>query len=134
MDRDYYATLGISCSASKADIKEAYRKMAKKYHPDKQTGDEDKFKEISEAYKTLSNTENRKMYDQHGPEYAKHGAGGFGGVGGGAQYFRDNLGEAFGVDDSDGGHDSFLGVGGGTQDYGEYLGKIFGVDDSDGGH
>ena len=90
MSKDYYAVLGISRSASDAEIKKAYRKMAAKYHPDKPTGDESKFKEISEAYETLSDAEKRSMYDQFGSDYEQRGAGGFGGgaggFGGGADY------------------------------------------------
>lgn len=79
MSQDYYASLGVSRSASDAEIKKAYRKMAAKYHPDKPTGDETKFKEISEAYETLSDSEKRAMYDQFGADYEQRQAGGFGG-------------------------------------------------------
>lgn len=98
MSKDYYAALGISRSASDAEIKKAYRKMAAKYHPDKPTGDETKFKEISEAYETLSDPEKRSMYDQFGSDYQQAGAGGFGGFGGGAggADFGDIFGDMFG--------------------------------------
>lgn len=69
MAKDYYATLGIEKSASAADIKKAYRKLAVKYHPDKNAGDkaaEERFKEISEAYAVLSDTEKKQQYDQFG--------------------------------------------------------------------
>ncbi|GKT12882.1 MAG: curved DNA-binding protein [Thiomicrorhabdus sp.] len=99
MSQDYYASLGISRSANDAEIKKAYRKMAAKYHPDKPTGDEAKFKEISEAYETLSDTEKRNMYDQYGSDYQQRGAGGFGGgqggFGGGEDY-SDIFGSMFG--------------------------------------
>lgn len=96
MSKDYYAILGISRSASDAEIKKAYRKMAAKYHPDKPTGDEAKFKEISEAYETLSDAEKRSMYDQFGADYDQRG-GGFGGAGGfqGGD-FGDMFGDMFG--------------------------------------
>ena len=99
MSQDYYATLGVSRSANEADIKKAYRKMAAKFHPDKPTGDEAKFKEISEAYETLSDTEKRNMYDQYGADYQQRGAGGgFGGAGGfgGGEDFSDIFGGGFG--------------------------------------
>ncbi len=66
--RDYYEILGISKSASQADIKSAYRKMALKFHPDrnKESGAEEKFKEINEAYQVLSDEKKRKTYDQFG--------------------------------------------------------------------
>jgi len=91
MSQDYYASLGIARSASEAEIKKAYRKMAAKYHPDKPTGDETKFKEISEAYETLSDPEKRRLYDQFGSDYEQRQAGGFGGyqqqhAGGGEDY------------------------------------------------
>lgn len=106
MSKDYYAILGVSRSASDAEIKKAYRKMAAKYHPDKPTGDEAKFKEISEAYETLSDAEKRSMYDQFGSDYQQAGAGGFGGFGGGAD-FGDIFGDMFG-----GGAGGFGGQGG----------------------
>lgn len=70
--RDYYEVLGVSRDADESQIKKAYRKLAKKYHPDTNAGDaaaEQKFKEITEAYSVLSDKEKRKMYDQFG-----HGA------------------------------------------------------------
>lgn len=87
--KDYYDTLGVPRSASDADIKSAYRKLAKQYHPDKNQGDEkaaEKFKEIGEAYAVLNDPEKRKMYDQFGhtgqvpPGYGDGGfPGGFSG-------------------------------------------------------
>ncbi|SMB95830.1 DnaJ C-terminal domain-containing protein [Deinococcus hopiensis] len=67
--KDYYDLLGVSRGASDADIKSAYRKLAKQYHPDKNQGDEkaaERFKEIGEAYAVLSDPEKRKLYDQYG--------------------------------------------------------------------
>ena len=67
--QDYYDTLGISRDADDASIKRAYRKMAKKYHPDMNQGDpnaEQKFKEVTEAYNVLSDKEKKKLYDQFG--------------------------------------------------------------------
>ncbi|GGB67529.1 MULTISPECIES: DnaJ C-terminal domain-containing protein [Deinococcus] len=67
--KDYYDVLGVSRGASDADIKSAYRKLAKQYHPDKNAGDEkaaEKFKEIGEAYAVLSDPEKRKVFDQFG--------------------------------------------------------------------
>lgn len=66
--KDYYATLGVERDASEADIKKAYRKLARKYHPDvsKEADAEEKFKEIAEAYQTLSDPEKRAAYDQLG--------------------------------------------------------------------
>jgi len=86
MAEDYYKTLGIKKSASDADVKKAYRRLARKLHPDFNPGDktsEDKFKQVSEAYEVLSNPEKRKMYDMYGTAQAPPGgAGGFGGFGG----------------------------------------------------
>ena len=96
MSKDYYAALGVSRSASDAEIKKAYRKMAAKYHPDKPSGDEAKFKEISEAYETLSDPEKRSMYDQFGSDYQQAGAGGFGGGHAGGADFSDIFGDMFG--------------------------------------
>lgn len=67
--KDYYDILGVPRSASDADIKSAYRRLAKKFHPDKNQGDDsaaERFKEIGEAYAVLSDTEKRKLYDQYG--------------------------------------------------------------------
>ena len=67
--RDYYEILGVDKKASADEIKKAYRKMAKKYHPDAHPGDkaaEDKFKEANEAYEVLGDSEKRKKYDQFG--------------------------------------------------------------------
>lgn len=82
--RDYYEALGISKGASDDEIKKAYRKMAKKYHPDvnKEAGAEEKFKEINEAYEVLSDPQKRSTYDQFG-HAGMDGAG----FGGGAQGF-----------------------------------------------
>ena len=82
--RDYYEVLGVSKSADATEIKKAYRKLALKYHPDKNPGDkeaEEKFKEAAEAYDVLSNEEKRHRYDQFG--YAGVGGAGQGGFGGG---------------------------------------------------
>lgn len=79
--RDYYEVLGISRSADKDAIKKAYRKMAKKYHPDSNEGNpdaEEKFKEVTEAYNVLSDLEKKKLYDQFGHAAFEEGAGGAG--------------------------------------------------------
>ena len=83
MSKDYYEILGVSRNASDDEIKKAYRKLAHKYHPDKQGGDATKFKEINEAYQTLSDKTKRQQYDQFGRTFEQAGgAGGFGGFGG----------------------------------------------------
>ena len=67
--RDYYEVLGINRNADEKEIKKAYRKLAKKYHPDSNVGNPDaeqKFKEVTEAYDVLSDTEKKKLYDQFG--------------------------------------------------------------------
>ena len=82
--RDYYEVLGVVKSASPEEIKKAYRKSALKYHPDKNKGDkasEDKFKEASEAYHVLSNTERKQGYDNFGHAAFENGGGGRGGFG-----------------------------------------------------
>ena len=81
--RDYYEVLGVNKSANKDEIKKSYRKLALKYHPDKNKGDksaEEKFKEASEAYHVLSDDKRKANYDQFG-HAAFQGAGGQGGFG-----------------------------------------------------
>jgi DnaJ-class molecular chaperone len=81
MSTDYYKILEIEKTASDSEIKKAFRRLAHKYHPDK-GGDEEKFKEINEAYQTLSNKEKRAQYDRFGSSANAFGnAGGFGGTG-----------------------------------------------------
>lgn len=79
MAKDYYNILGVSKGATGDEIKKAYRKLAHQYHPDKEGGDEAKFKEINEAYQVLSDPEKRKMFDQFG-EAGVNGAAGSGGM------------------------------------------------------
>lgn len=102
--RDYYEVLGLSKGASAAEIKKAYRKLSKQYHPDinKEEGAEEKFKEITEAYEVLSDDNKKAQYDQFGhAAFGNGGQGGFGGAGGfggGFQGFSggfDDLGDIF---------------------------------------
>lgn len=80
MSKDFYKILGVSKTASKEEIKKAYRKLAHQYHPDKKDGDEKKFKEASEAYSVLSDEKKRAQYDQFGSNFAGGSqGGGFGG-------------------------------------------------------
>ena len=117
--RDYYEVLGIGKNATDAEIKSAYRKLAKKYHPDLNPGDkeaEEKFKEVNEANDVLSDPQKRQRYDQFGfagvdPNYAAANGGGAGGFGGGfggvdlGDIFGDIFGGGFG-----GGFSGFGGV------------------------
>lgn len=82
--RDYYEVLGVSKTATDAEIKSAFRKLAKKYHPDvsKEPDAEEKFKECQEAYAVLSDPQKRRQYDQFGHAAFQGGAGGAGGFGG----------------------------------------------------
>ncbi len=101
--KDFYKLLGIEKNASKDEIKKAFYKLAAKYHPDKKDGDEAKFKEINEAYQTLSDEKKRKEYDTYGQTFNGQGPSG-GGFGGGfnASDFSDmqfdfgDLGDIFG--------------------------------------
>lgn len=78
MAKDYYRILGVGRSATQDDIKRAYRRLAHQYHPDKGGGDEERFKEINEAYQVLSDTQKRTQYDQFGQTFESAGPG-FGG-------------------------------------------------------
>lgn len=107
--KDYYQILGVKKNASKDDIKKAFRKLAHKYHPDKKSGDEKKFKEANEAYQILSNDQKRSEYDTYGRVFSSGGAGqqssgfegfdfsNFEGFQQGSQGFQDfDLGDIFG--------------------------------------
>lgn len=106
--RDYYEVLGVSKDASEDDIKKAYRKIAIKYHPDRNPGNkeaEEKFKEAAEAYDVLHDPQKRQQYDQFGFNAPGGGAGGFGG------FSMDDIFSMFG--DVFGGRGGFSGFGGG---------------------
>lgn len=108
MAKDYYEVLGLEKGASPEEVKKAFRKLAAKYHPDKKTGDEQKFKEISEAYAVLGDEKKKAEYDTYGHAFKGAGAGGGpqGGFGGfnwadfqeaaGAQGFEFDFGDIFG--------------------------------------
>lgn len=109
--RDYYDILGVSRSADQAEIKSAYRKLAIKYHPDKNPNNqeaEEKFKEAAEAYEVLSNPEKRQRYDQFGHAGASGGFGGGGGMN--MEDIFSQFGDIFGGGGSP--FDSFFGGGG----------------------
>ncbi len=92
--RDYYEVLGVDRGASDSEIKSAYRKLAKKYHPDINPGDQEaevKFKEASEAYAVLSDADKRRQYDQFGHAAFEGGAGG-----GGFDFSGMDMGDIFG--------------------------------------
>lgn len=125
--RDYYEVLGINRSADEKEIKRAYRKLAKKYHPDMNPGDkqaEQKFKEITEAYNVLSDQEKKKLYDQYGFAAFEEGFGQGGFDQGG--FKQGGAGSGFG---SGGFRSSGFGNGG-YQEYhfedGDDMGDIFG--------
>ena len=114
--RDYYEVLGVAKTASADEIKKAYRKLAIKYHPDRNPGDksaEEKFKEAAEAYDVLSNPDKRARYDQFGHNMGPQGFGG--GYSGGGMSMEDifaNFGDIF---ENMGGFGGFSGFGGGSR-------------------
>jgi len=111
-EQDFYELLGVDRQASEGDLKKAYRKLAMKYHPDRNQGDaeaEAKFKEISQAYDILSDEEKRDAYDRFGHAAFQGGAGGGGFEGGFGSSFADVFDDLFG---------EFMGGGGGRQQRG----------------
>lgn len=131
MEKDFYKSLGVSKDASADEIKKAYRKLARQYHPDRNPGDkaaEDRFKEIGEAYQVLSNEEDRKQYDAiralagGGPRFAA----GSGGQGGGAGF--EDIFSMFGGGGPGGGNVRFSSSGGqgGGAGFEDILSQMFG--------
>ncbi|MBU0732433.1 molecular chaperone DnaJ [Patescibacteria group bacterium] len=118
MGKDYYEILGVAKDAPQEDIKKAFRKAAHKYHPDKETGDEEKFKEINEAYQVLGNEEKRKQFDQFGSTFDQQG-----GFGGGMNW-DDFMNYARQGGGQQGGFGGAQGFSGGQVDMGD-LGDIF---------
>jgi len=114
MSKDYYKILGVEKGASKDELKKAFRRLAHEHHPDKKTGNEAKFKEINEAYQTLSDDTKRAQYDRFGsagPNFGGQGGAGFGGFdfsgfqgfGGQGQDFEFDLNDIFGAFTGQGG-------------------------------
>ncbi|MDO5341263.1 MAG: J domain-containing protein [Bacteroidia bacterium] len=110
--KDYYKVLGVGRSATQDEIKKAFRKLAVKYHPDKNPGDkaaEEKFKEITEAYEVLGKEDSRKKYDELGANWKQYENAGFGGRGG----FQGFGGQGFGASGFSDFFDMFFGGQGG---------------------
>ena len=131
MEKDFYAALGVPKDADDATIKKAYRKLARKYHPDQNQGDESaesKFKEIGEAYAVLSDAKEREQYDAvramaGGGARFSAGPGGAGGAGG----FEDVFGGMFGGAGAPGGSRVRFSTGGqGAAGFEDILGSMFG--------
>lgn len=127
--RDYYEVLGVNKSATDAEIKKAYRKLAKKYHPDMNKDNpkaEELFKEVTEAYEVLSDKEKRKLYDQFGHAAFDEGAGQGGAYGAGGQGFGSGAG-GFGGFGGQGCRGGFSGGGGfGNSGFGGFGSGNFG--------
>jgi molecular chaperone DnaJ len=121
--RDYYEVLGVSKDASADEIKKAFRKMAVKYHPDKDGGDEAKFKEVNEAYEILKDAQKRQRYDQFG--HAGVGGSSGGGYSGGNPFEGFNNGQGFEFNFGDGGLGDIFGqfFGGGQSQRGPARGR-----------
>lgn len=114
MAKDYYKSLGVEKNASPEEIKKAFKKAAMQHHPDRQGGDEKKFKEINEAYQVLSDADKRQRYDQFGSDFEQQG--GFGGGAGWEDFMRAARGQQ-------GGGFSFDF---GGMDFGDAFGEMFG--------
>lgn len=120
--RDYYEVLGVAKTATNDEIKRAFRKLAMKYHPDrnKEPGAEQKFKEINEAYQVLTDPQKKQMYDQFGFEGLNQGAGGAGG-------FSGDFSDFFSAFGGNGGNVHFsFGGDGDDNPFGDIFGNIFG--------
>ncbi len=111
MSKDYYKVLGVDKNASPEDVKKAFKKLAMQHHPDRQGGNEAKFKEINEAYQVLGDKDKRAKYDQFGSDFEQQG--GFGGAGGWEDFMRAARGG------QQGGDFSF--------DFGDVFGDLFGM-------
>ena len=134
--RDYYEVLGISRNADEAQIKRAYRKLAKKYHPDTNPGDkqaEQKFKEITEAYGVLSDSEKKKLYDRYGFAAFEESSGADrGGFGRGGASSGGSFSGGFG---NGGAYQSFHFSGQDMEDiFDDLFGNVFHGQDRDGFH
>jgi len=115
MGKDYYKILDVDKGASKDEIKKAFKKKAMKHHPDRQGGDEAKFKEANEAFQILGDEDKRQKYDQFGSDFEQQG--GFGGGMGWEDFMNATRG---------GGQGGFSGFSGGGIDLGEIFGDLFG--------
>ena len=121
--RDYYEVLGVDKNASEEDIKKAYRKIAIKYHPDRNPGSkeaEEKFKEAAEAYDVLHDPQKRQQYDQFGFDGPMGGFGGFNGGGFSMDDIFSMFGDVFG---GRGGFSGFSGFGGGGRQPAQHRGS-----------
>lgn len=116
MSKDYYKILGVEKNASEDEIKKAFRKLAHKYHPDKQGGDEAKFKEVNEAYQIVGDKDKRAKYDQFGSDFESQG-----GFGGGMNW-DDFMRGARGQGGGNGGFEFNFG----GMDFGDMFGDMFG--------
>ena len=138
--RDYYDVLGVSRNADEAQIKKAYRKLAKKYHPDTNAGNaeaEQKFKEVTEAYDVLGNKEKRKLYDQFGHAAFDQTAGagaGYGSAGAGSGGPGGGFWRTYSSGGPDGGYQEYHFEGGNMDDiFGDIFGDIFNHGSGSGG-
>ena len=138
--RDYYDVLGVGRNADEAQIKKAYRKLAKKYHPDTNAGNaeaEQKFKEVTEAYDVLGNKEKRKLYDQFGHAAFDQTAGagaGYGSAGAGSGGPGGGFWRTYSSGGPDGGYQEYHFEGGNMDDiFGDIFGDIFNHGSGSGG-